>query len=213
MLNEVSLFVMQGCKVCPQMERLFQNMRKHGAISALDIIDVTENPELAKQHNIRSVPFYLINGVAFTGLKTAHEITQLLEQNQLQKWESLIKQELSDGQLDSVEQAIRNQPEAREAMMALLRDDQTELVVRIGLTAIIESLSEGPLLDSYESTFIEMAEHADERIAVDALYYLSLLNSPASLAALNAIARHGKTELREHARELIEESTSNQILH
>ncbi len=213
MPNEVSLFVMQGCHVCPQMERLFQDMQKNGAISELAIIDVTEHPELAKQHDIRSVPFYLINGVAFSGLKTAQEITQLLQQNQAQKWERLIKQELSDGQLQSVEDTIRSRKEARDAMMSLLRDDQTELVVRIGLTAIIESLAESSLLDPYESIFIEMAEHADERIAVDALYYLSLLNSPASLAALNAIARHGKIELREHARELIEESTSRQVLH
>jgi len=213
MSDKVTLFVMQGCSVCPQMERLFEKMHKDSLINELNVLDVTEHPELAKKYNIRSVPFYLINGVAFRGLKSAREINQLLQQNSEQNWMSLIRQELSEGQLQSVEDHIRNYHEARQAMMTLLRDDQTELVVRIGLTAVIESLAEDPLLIPYESTFIEMAEHSDERIAVDALYYLSLLNSSASLAALNAIARHGKQGLRKHARELIEESTANQVLH
>ena len=67
---------MPGCAICPQMERLFEEMHKNGAIDELEVLDVTEHPELAQQHNIRSVPFYLINGVAFSGLKTRQEIDE-----------------------------------------------------------------------------------------------------------------------------------------
>jgi hypothetical protein len=213
MLNEISLFVMRGCSLCPQMERLFKNLHENGAISGLNVVDVTDHPELARQHNIRSVPFYLINGVAFSGLKSKTEIDQLLQQNSQQNWVSLIKQELSEGQLDAVEKIIRENHMAREAMMFLLADDKTELVVRIGLTAIIESIAEGQLLAPYETQFITMTKHEDERIAVDALYYLSLLNSPGAMIAVNEIAHSGKQVLREHARELLEETTSKQVLH
>jgi len=213
MLNEISLFVMSGCSLCPQMERLFDEMHKSGAINELQVLDVTEHPELAQQHNIRSVPFYLINGVAFTGLKSKKEIDQLLSQKSEQNWSVLIKQELSEGQLETVEALIREKPSAQEAMLMLLADAETELVVRIGLTAIIESLAEGPLLAPYEAQFISLAEHEDERIAVDALYYLFLLDSPASMKTLAEIERSGKPVLREHAQELLEERTSNRTLH
>jgi len=213
MLNEISLFVMPGCSLCPQMERLFDEMHKSGAINELQVLDVTEHPELAQQHNIRSVPFYLINGVAFTGLKSKKEIDQLLSQNSEQNWSVLIKQELGEGQLDTVEALIREKASAQEAMLMLLADAETELVVRIGLTAIIESLAEGSLLVPFEEKFIRLAEHEDERIAVDALYYLSLLDSPASMKTLTEIERSDKPVLREHARELLEERTSNRTLH
>jgi len=213
MLNEISLFVMPGCSLCPQMERLFDEMHKSGAINELQVLDVTEHPELAQQHNIRSVPFYLINGVAFTGLKSKKEIDQLLSQNSEQNWSVLIKQELGEGQLDTVEALIREKASAQEAMLMLLADAETELVVRIGLTAIIESLAEGSLLAPFEEKFIRLAEHEDERIAVDALYYLSLLDSPASMKTLTEIERSDKPVLREHARELLEERTSNRTLH
>lgn len=213
MTNEISLFVMQGCSICPQMERLFHAMHKNGAISALEVIDVSQNPEVAQQYNIRSVPFYLINGVAFSGLKSQQEILNLLQQDELEKWRELLKQELSGGQLDAAEEAIMQNVPAREAMMALLGSRETELVVRIGLSAIIESLTEGTLLLPYEQEFIHLAGHEDERIAVDALYYLSLLATPRCLQTLIDISKTGRDGLRQHALELLHESSSDQVLH
>ncbi len=213
MVNEVSLFVMPGCSVCPHMERLFADMHKKGAIEGLQILDVTQHPELADKHNIRSVPFYLINGVAFSGLKSKQEIDRLIQQGVQQNWGELLKQELREGQLEAAEKIVLGNPPARDAMLQLLSETETELVVRIGLTAIIESLASGSLLAPYEAEFIKLAAHKDERIAVDALYYLSLLDSPAALEVLTDIAKSARPGLTEHARELLEESISNQVLH
>lgn len=204
---------MPGCSVCPQMERLFEELHEQGGIEELEVLDVTRYPELAQKYNIKSVPFYLVNGIAFNGLKTREEIVDLLQQDDSQKWTSLIRAELEDGQLELINNYIQQHAAAREAMMELLADKDTELVVRIGLTAIIESLAEGDLLESLEERFIQLTQHNDERIALDALYYLSLLSSPSSLAALTKIARNGKPGLREDARELLAESMSDRVLH
>lgn len=204
---------MPGCSVCPQMERLFEELHEQGGIEELEVLDVTRHPELAQKYNIKSVPFYLVNGIAFNGLKTREEIVDLLQQDDSQKWTSLIRAELEDGQLELINNYIQQHAAAREAMMELLADKDTELVVRIGLTAIIESLAEGDLLESLEERFIQLTQHNDERIALDALYYLSLLSSPSSLAALTKIARNGKPGLREDARELLAESMSDRVLH
>ncbi len=204
---------MPGCQVCPQMERLFHQMHQQGAITDLQIFDVQQHPELAQKHNIRSVPYYLINGVAFNGLKTRGEIDQLLQKDDEAKWIEMIREELSNGELESVEQVIRQYDAARKAMIELLMDADTALVVRIGLTAVIESLATGELLKDYEQSFIDMTAHEDERIAVDALYYLSLMETPACLSTLNEMAINGPDNLRAHALELLEDSVKNNVLH
>ena len=208
--NNITLFVMPGCGVCPQMERLFQRMQKAGSINDLTIMDVEEQPELAQEYNIRSVPFYLINRVGFTGLRTQQQIEQLLKQGDMAQWQTAIIGELSAGQLEPVEEMIRQQASAREAMMFLLADTETPLVVRIGLTSIIEGMADGDELKKYENQFIALVGHADERIAVDALYYLSLLGSSACLNALVDASNSGSSNLRTHAAELLDEIASDE---
>lgn len=204
---------MPGCNMCPQMERLFHELHQQGAIHELQIIDVTTHPELAEKYHIKSVPSYLINGVTFNGVKTYRDIKKLLQKDDFQKWVSLVRAELVDGHLDTVERYVKQNEAAGEAMMHLLAQKDTELVVRIGLTAIIESMVEASLLQPYEDKFIQLATHEEERIALDALYYLSLLSSPASLQALGEIAKNGKQSLREDALELLAETLSDRVLH
>ena len=212
-VNRVQLFVMPGCQVCPQMERLFEQMHQQGAIDELQVYDLQQHPEMAQQYHIRSVPHYLINGIAFTGLKSLGDINHLLQQDDSGKWESLISDELSSGQLDSVEKRIRQQPDARNAMIALLKEHDTPLVVRIGLTAIIETLAESGLLIPFEDDLIEMTRHVDERIAIDAMYYLSLLGTTRSLKTLTDIAEKGAEKLRHQALELLEDVGEGKSLH
>lgn len=213
MQHEILLFVMPGCSICPQMERLFHEMHRQGAIRGLKVLDVTRHPELAEKYKIRSVPFYIINGVGFNGLKTRPEIEHLLAPDSSEKWKTLLTDGLSNGELHIVEQQVRNNPGARDAMLQLLDASDTELVVRIGLTAIIETLAEGTLLHPYEQRFIRLAQHKDKRIALDGLYYLSLLSTPTSLEALTNIANEENHSLQQEARELLAESDSSRILH
>lgn len=213
MHNDISLFVMPGCNMCPRMKEIFEDMHRIGAISELNVVDISLHPELAEKYNIKSVPFYLINGVGFNGVRTRQEIELLLQQNETQKWTSLLRSELIDGQLDTVEEYMQTHKIARVAMLELLQDEDTELVVRIGLTAVIESLVGRGLLESHEDGFIELTTNDDDRIAMDALYYLSLLSTPSSLQALTEIARNGKHSLREDARELLAESMCDRVLH
>jgi len=213
MHNVIELFVMQGCAVCPQMEQVFHQLQQDGAIDGLEIFDLSHHPHLAQQYQIRSVPYYLINGMGFSGLKSQREIVQILELEQQQKMQSWIREQLSDGQLDEVEGVLKNQVEGRAAMLALLENSDTELVVRIGLTAIIESLADSGILNELEDRFIGLADHAEERVAIDALYYLQLLSTPQALQKLTDIMQYGKPVLRQQAEDLLQESVKEQGFH
>ena len=204
---------MKNCQICPQMERLFENMHKNGAINELTIVDIGDKPEVAQQYKIRSVPHYLINDVAFYGLKTEKEIKLLLQQDKAEKIKEFITGELSEGQLESVEKLIQESSEARDVMMLQLNDRETSLVLRIGFSAIIESLAGTGLFNDIENQFIKLASHEDERIAVDGIYYLSLLATDASLSALTVISKNGKGILPSQAIEVLEDLSSDETLH
>lgn len=211
--HEIKLFVMPGCQICPRMEALFHKMHENGAIDELDIINVAEHPELAEKHHIRSVPFYFIDGVGFSGLKSQHDIEQILQQDDSDNWRQLIVEALSSGELDTAEKQIRQHAAARDAMLQLLGDEETALVVRIGLSAIIETLSAEGLLNDYEQAFIELASTKNPTIGQDALYYLSLLGTENSLQALMRIAKDADNPLQHQAAELLQEMADEQPVH
>jgi hypothetical protein len=213
MVRNIELFVMQGCQVCPQMERTFHDLQEKGEITELKIFDVNEHPQLAQHYNIRSVPYYRINGVAFTGLKSQAEILKLLDSQSEQSLQIWIADQLADGQLAEVETRVAQNPLARQALMTMLEDSDTPLMVRIGLTAIIESLAGIGLLAGLETRFVQLAEHPEDRIAIDAIYYLQLLSTPATLAKLAQIASSGKPELQQQAQELLLESSTEAVKH
>lgn len=188
-------------------------MHKNGAIDELKIIDIGESPEIAQQYNIRSVPYYLINGVAFHGLMTQQQIERLLQQNNNEKWQEFIKSELTEGQLDAVEKVVTQNSTARDAMMLLLKDSDTTLVVRIGLSAIIESIAGHGLLEKYESNFIDLISHQDERIAIDAIYHLSLLATDTGVNKLMEVAANKQHKLQSHAVEALQDLASEELKH
>ncbi len=211
--HEVELFVMPGCPICPQMERLFRQLHEEGKLERLQVIDITKQPDRAQQLGIRSAPSYLINGVLFSGLKQRGEIERLLQQNQGEQWRSLLSEELAEGGMEAARQAVFGNEAARHALFDLLEDEETPLVVRIGLSAIIEDLATEGLLETDQSRLLKLAQHPDQRIALDGLYYLSLLHSPEAIEALSRVADDETHPLHEQARELLQEQAASDRLH
>lgn len=213
-MNKIKLFVLHDCQLCPQMEKIFKNMYESGAVNSLEVMDVAQHPELAKQYNIRSVPFYLINDVAFSGLKSATDIRQLLGMDETKKIEQQISQLLTEGDLGSTQELVSSNEGARKAMIQLLTNEDTELLIRIGLTAVFESLAPSGIFIEFEDQIKQMSEDTNERIAIDAMYYLSLMATEGSLKHLSEIAQsNASTILRDQAQELLEEHQEGATLH
>jgi|GEM_PF-967313 len=199
----VTLFVMTGCHVCPTMEHLFRDLLTQGIISRLEVIDLAQHPELAQRNSVRSVPHYLLGDVAFTGLKTPGEIKQLLARSEIGQWASRLSEEFKQGNLYEGEQLIRAHELARSAMLELLQSPQTELVTRIALSAVIESLAPQGLFNDRQDDFIALSKHPQEQIALDALYYLQLIGSDACVARLRQVAQADHSQLAVEARDML----------
>jgi hypothetical protein len=209
--NRIRLFVMHGCQVCPQMERVFRTLLAQGDIAGLDVIDLGEEPQQAQKYAIRSVPYYLIGEVGFNGLKSAGEIKRLLQLGESGGWQDRLSEDFRQGDLAQAERDIRQHPTAQRAMIALLESPQTELLVRIGLTAVIESLASEGALNVLEEAFIGLADSTDKRIATDALYYLQLQASAAAVKKLREVAQGDDSTLAAEARDLLDELASSEF--
>jgi predicted thioredoxin/glutaredoxin len=211
--RRIELFVMPGCPICPQMERLFRQLQQEGLLDELEIIDITQHPQRAQELGIRSAPSYLVNGVLFSGLKHRPEIEQLLQQGAGGNWRSLLSEELSEGGMETARKAVLEHEAARDALFDLLEDADTPLVVRIGLSAIIEELAERGLLEAHLPRLLKLAQSDDERIALDGLYYLSMLKAPQAVQTLSKIAESAGHPLQQQARELLQEQAESASLH
>ena len=198
---------MQDCHLCPHMVKLFEGMLKKGAIDELDILDVAQNETLARHLNIRSLPFYQINGVAFSGVRSTSDIQQLLGMDGLNKWQQQLRQLLQQGEIVVAEESVKEHVEARNAVVSLLTHEDSDLMLRIGLTAVIESVAKTGIFDDFEQQFITLSKSPDEPIAIDATYYLSLIATPQSIDRLSEVAISDKSSqaLKDQARELLEE--------
>jgi glutaredoxin len=213
MQHTVELFVAKNCSVCPAMKRMFQKLLEQGAIAELKLFDLENNPQLAARYSIRSVPYYRINGQGFSGLRQEQELRQLLvtdPQSMLAEW---MAEQLRDGGLQQVEDEVLQNPRAREALVQMLESVDTELVVRIGLTAVIEVLAGQRIFDQLEDRFIALSRHVEERIVIDALYYLQLISTPSSLRQLKVLAQTAEGEVAEQARELLHEALADSVAH
>lgn len=203
--SNVQLYVMPGCAVCPQMKRLFSELENEGKVANLEIKDVMQHPEEASELNIRSVPFYLINGVAHSGLKSRKEVLKLLQSDCLENWQAKLRQQFQQGELDQASDELISHEDARQAAMRLLQDPKTDLVVRIGITAAIESTTDNPVWNELLPDLIKLAQHADARVAEDGLYYLSLLKSPQAHQELLRLSTDESYALSEIVQELLSE--------
>jgi hypothetical protein len=213
MQHIVELFVMQGCSVCPTMERIFQRMLNEGVISELKLFDVGRQRDLAEQYSIRSVPYYRIDGKGFSGLRPEAELRRLLvsaEGNVIAEW---MAEQLREGGLKQVEDKVLQNRTARQALVRMLENPSTELVIRIGLSAVIEALVEQRIFDEFEDRFIELSRHHEARIAIDALYYLQLISTPSTLQQLQLLAAQDDGEIAHQARELLAEATAGAVAH
>ena len=198
---------MQDCHLCPHMVKLFEDMLEKGAIDALEILDVAQNETLARHLNIRSLPFYQINSVAFSGVRSTSEIQQLLDMDGLNKWQLQLRQLLQQGEIALAEESVKGHVEARNAVVSLLMHKDSDLMLRIGLTAVIESVAKTGIFDDFEQQFITLSKSQDESIAIDAIYYLSLIATPHSIDRLLEVVLSDKSSqaLKGQARELLEE--------
>ena len=193
------------CPYCPSVLKALQALLDSGHIHKLDTFNIEENPELAREIGVRSVPWVRIGSFELEGLRSEKELREWAEKaaegTGLTNW---LDELLSSGKLDKPLDRIKTDPAAMDAMLKLFADPDTQLNTRIGISAIMEELQDTGTLSAIVDRLGELTQHKDARVRGDACHYLSLSGKPEAAAYIKPLLDDEDVNVREIARESLE---------
>ncbi|MFV1985331.1 MAG: hypothetical protein ACC657_17420, partial [Thiohalomonadales bacterium] len=194
---------------CPTVLAGLMPLIKSGQLSALKIINLTEQPEAAEIYNIRSVPWvqfkFPLGHFEFEGLNSESELQQWCNDSKtLEGISKYCLMLLEQGKINKLTKILTDYPDWLHATLMLAEDVNTSLTIRVGISAIFESLEANQFEPIYEA-LIMMTRNNLARIRSDACFYLSLTKNPEAIATLKHCLKDENKEVKEIAAEAIEE--------
>ena len=94
------------------------------------------------------------------------------------QWPDWLLEQLGNGRIDTALQRVRSDADGMSALLTLFEDPDTELNIRIGISAIMEELEGSVLLKANIETLGALTQHQEARVRGDACHYLSLSHDP-----------------------------------
>jgi hypothetical protein len=193
------------CPWCPKVLESLQALLADGTIASLKTVNVEEQPELAAELKVRTVPWVRIGPFELEGMRSAKELREWAVKagsgDGLADW---LDELLSSGQLDKVEQRLAQEPATLATLITLFAAPDTGINTRIGISAIIEDLEDTELLQQQFDRLVELARHEDANIRADACHFLSLTGLPGAQAAIEPLLEDTDADVRSMARDSLE---------
>ncbi len=201
----VTLFTSPHCAHCPNVSKIFTSLTEQGKLNEFETFDLTTQPGLAEKFNVRSVPWFKINDLEFSGSHTAAEIEYWVSHaNTPIGILRYITETLELGHLTQIENLIRKHPEWLEISLHILADSTSPIQARIGLGAVIESFSGDNILTTILPSLEALLNNEDHRVRADACHYIGMVPSKKIKALLTKCLSDKHPEVREVAEDGLE---------
>jgi len=200
------LLLSTQCPHCPTVLQGLGELVKKGLIGRLEVVNVVARPDIAEQQGVRTVPWVRLGDFELEGLHSAGELHQWAERagseaGLAEYYADLFKH----GQLPKALAAIRKYPGHISALLALAQDPDTELTVRIGVSAVMEDAAGSALLQSQLPALMGLAQHSDPRVRSDACHFLALTRSKSAIVPLETLTLDTEPAVQEVAKDCLEE--------
>jgi len=170
------------------------------------VVNIVARPDIAEQQGVRTVPWMRLGDFELEGLHSPAELRQWAERAGSEAGLTEYYRDLfKHGQLPKALAAIRKYPGHIPALLALAQDPDTELTVRIGVSAVIEDAAGSAPLQNQLAALRDLAQHSDPRVRSDACHFLALTRSEAALATLEKLTRDAEPAVQEVAKDSLEE--------
>jgi thiol-disulfide isomerase/thioredoxin len=204
------LLVAPGCPHCASMLEGLANLVKEGALGRLEVVNVAVEPDAARERGIRSVPWARIGPFELAGLHAPEELRHWTAQAAREEGMTVYLADLfATGRRALAADRIRREPALLPRLADLLGDSENGLSVRIGVMATLEELQNTGMLAGLHDRLAPLLAHPDARIRADACHALALTGSTEALALLQGCAGDPDPEVRETAREGVEQLREN----
>jgi hypothetical protein len=194
------------CPHCSTVLKGLSDLVKAGAIGKLEAVNIEQYPEVARSLGVRSVPWVRIGTFELEGLRSEKELQGWAEAVATEAgFAAYLDELLSTGKIDRAIRLVHGNRIVMSALLSLFSSPETRLNSRIGISAIMESLSGSELLQGNVSRLGELARHDDPRIRGDAAHYLGLSGSKEAVAYLEAMVNDADANVRMVATESLEQ--------
>ncbi len=198
------LFIAPGCPHCPVVLQGLAELVKSGAIGALEVVNVAAHPERAAELGVRAAPWTRIGAFVLEGAQTPATLRQWVERAGRDEGGSeYLRELLAGGRLAEAERFVNLGRWAD--VLPLLSDVEAPMQVRVGANALLEGAAGSEALAALVPELGALAGHTDHRLRADACYLLGLSGSAAAKPLLRERLEDDSAEVREIAREALEE--------
>jgi glutaredoxin len=200
------LFTSPGCPHCNGVKRSLEQLLQQGIITELEIVDISQQPERARELGVRSVPWLEMGELILSGEQSLSELrqwaTRLAAPDALVDYYASL---LADGELAVAESMLQKNPVTLSALLLLLIRKDLPLQVRIGTMALFEGFAGRVQLQQLVPELSAHSGHSDYRIRADIAYLLGLSGTQQALSPLQSLLKDENPEVREIAQEAVEE--------
>ncbi len=206
--SSTSVLMLMGkqCAYCGPMMQILTELMKAGELAELRIVNIEENPELARQLGVRSVPWLQIGPFELQGARSRQEIVLWLERaSNFEGLTEYLDEVLAEGNIGYANKLIQRYPQALENVIALMADPQAKINVRLGVGVMIEEMAELEAFKVVIPRLIDYLSNKDARIRGDACHYLSLTKDRSLMPVIEELLSDDSEEVREIAQESLDE--------
>ena len=201
---EALLLIGPGCPHCSALLEVLNKLIKNGSIAQLNVVNVAQRPEFARQLGVRSVPWLRLGSFELEGAHSEGEIKQWLERlGSVQGISAYLNDLLLSGKLEKVIKMARSDPNNLRALLLLAADSELSMKVQLGISAVFEDLQGTETLQSVVGDIGELADNSSAKVRADAAHFLSLTQSAQSLPYLQKLAKDENAEVSEIAEEAL----------
>ena len=202
------LLIATGCQHCPSVLQSLSELIKEGKLASLEVVNIVAAPERAKELNVRSVPWVKLGEFELLGMKSKTELEQWIDKaSSPDDMGDYFEELMTSGELSKVQQLVEEKPQHMQTLFNIMASDKSSLSARIGVGAIIEHLAGSELLVNNIDALGVYCQHESPRVRNDACYYLGLSKHPHARKYLRPLLNDPDNEVREAAKESLEELT------
>jgi glutaredoxin len=200
------LFIAPGCPHCPTVRAALETLLVQGLLRRLEIVDISAHPRRAEQLGVRAVPWLKLGDFELEGLHSPAELRRWATQaNTVAGLGDYLSTLLARGRLTPATALVKRHPQGVAALLTLAEDPDTDLAVRIGVSAALEDLAGTAALLAQLPALRRLAASPDPRVRADACHFLALTESPAALPLLRRLAADRERAVSEVARDCLAE--------
>ena len=203
---DVLMLMGTQCAYCLPMMKLLSELMKAGHIGELRIVNIEENPDLAIQLGVRSVPWLQIGPFELQGSRSKQELLLWLQRaSSSEGLTEYLEEVLSEGNIKLANNLIQHHPQALENVVELMADSEAKINVRLGVGVIIEEMAESAHFKSVIPNLLKLLSSSDSRLRGDACHYLSLTKDTTYIPVIQELLSDENEEVREIAQDSLDE--------